>query len=194
MFHGLLYVGDAFRQGWSLEDVYRRTRIDRWFLAQIEDLIREEQNLAAAGMADSSTLASMLRDDPAQSLKVNTDDATPLHHASSVGAIRLLVEHGTELNAKDSYHQATALKWMISRNEDQAMIDEMLKFGSKLDAWDYLRLGQIDTFKESVNAHPELLRAFGAEKDIYCHAGSLLHLAAMIGSVEAGQFLRDAWG
>src|SRR5690349_11080423 len=38
----LLYVGDAFRAGWSLERVHDLTKIDPWFLVQIEDIIKEE--------------------------------------------------------------------------------------------------------------------------------------------------------
>ena len=38
----LLYVGDAFRQGMSLEEVHESCRIDPWFLIQIKDLIDEE--------------------------------------------------------------------------------------------------------------------------------------------------------
>jgi carbamoyl-phosphate synthase large subunit len=47
----LLYVADAFRAGWSLERVQEVSYIDPWFLAQIEDLIREEQALAQEGLA-----------------------------------------------------------------------------------------------------------------------------------------------
>jgi len=39
------YVADAFRAGFDLEDVFRLTAIDRWFLIQIEDIVREEQSL-----------------------------------------------------------------------------------------------------------------------------------------------------
>ncbi len=38
----LWYVADAFRAGISLEEVFEHTKIDRWFLVQIEDLVREE--------------------------------------------------------------------------------------------------------------------------------------------------------
>ena len=38
----LLYVADAFRAGWSVERIQELSYIDPWFLAQIEDLIREE--------------------------------------------------------------------------------------------------------------------------------------------------------
>ncbi len=47
----LLYVADAFRAGWSLERVHETTCIDPWFLAQIEDLVREEQSVVADGLA-----------------------------------------------------------------------------------------------------------------------------------------------
>lgn len=42
----ILYVADAFRLKWSLEDVYAKTKIDKWFLAQIQELVNIELNLA----------------------------------------------------------------------------------------------------------------------------------------------------
>ena len=39
------YVGDAFRAGMDVPEVFRLTAIDPWFLFQIEDLIREEASL-----------------------------------------------------------------------------------------------------------------------------------------------------
>jgi carbamoyl-phosphate synthase large subunit len=46
----LWYLGDAFRAGLTLEEVFEHTRIDRWFLVQVEDLIREEREIADAGL------------------------------------------------------------------------------------------------------------------------------------------------
>jgi len=46
----LWYVADAFRAGVSLAEVFEHTKIDRWFLVQIEDLVREEGQLSAEGM------------------------------------------------------------------------------------------------------------------------------------------------
>ena len=43
----ILYVGDAFRIGMSLDEVFEETAIDPWFLAQIEDLIQVEKSLTA---------------------------------------------------------------------------------------------------------------------------------------------------
>ncbi|HEB28915.1 MAG TPA: carbamoyl-phosphate synthase large subunit, partial [Porticoccus sp.] len=40
------YVGDAFRAGLSVEEVFNLSAIDPWFLAQIEDIILDEIRLA----------------------------------------------------------------------------------------------------------------------------------------------------
>lgn len=41
------YVADAFRQGMSLEDVFQLTKIDRWYLVQIQEIVEIENNLAS---------------------------------------------------------------------------------------------------------------------------------------------------
>ena len=40
------YVADAIRCGMPLDELHQNTRIDHWFLAQIEDLVKQEQALA----------------------------------------------------------------------------------------------------------------------------------------------------
>ncbi|TDI75450.1 MAG: carbamoyl-phosphate synthase large subunit [Betaproteobacteria bacterium] len=39
------YIADAFRCGMDFNEIHTLTRIDPWFLAQIEDLVRQEQSL-----------------------------------------------------------------------------------------------------------------------------------------------------
>ncbi|MGH8681431.1 MAG: carbamoyl-phosphate synthase large subunit [Burkholderiales bacterium] len=51
------YVADAFRCGWTVDQVRRATRIDPWFLAEIEDLVRREQALGGR------TLAALSKDE-----------------------------------------------------------------------------------------------------------------------------------
>src|SRR5690606_40383795 len=50
------YVGDAFAQGFSLEEVHQLTRIDPWFLSQIKEIVDIELWL------DTQTLAALDRD------------------------------------------------------------------------------------------------------------------------------------
>ncbi len=56
----LLYVADAMRAGWSLEQINELTGIDPWFLTQISDLIAEEAQVRRDG--DRSFTAPRLRE------------------------------------------------------------------------------------------------------------------------------------
>jgi carbamoyl-phosphate synthase large subunit len=48
----LWYVADAFRLGRSLEDIFNRSKIDPWFLMQIQDLIKEEDIVRKMSLSD----------------------------------------------------------------------------------------------------------------------------------------------
>ncbi|MEQ1806356.1 MAG: carbamoyl-phosphate synthase large subunit, partial [Burkholderiaceae bacterium] len=52
----ILYVGDAFRIGMSLQEVFEETAIDPWFLAQIEQLIQIEAKLVGRSSDSLSKL------------------------------------------------------------------------------------------------------------------------------------------
>ena len=45
------YVADAFRCGLTVDEVFQHTKIDRWFLVQIADLVAEERVVQEAGFA-----------------------------------------------------------------------------------------------------------------------------------------------
>ena len=44
------YIADAFRAGLSVDGVFNLTNIDRWFLVQIEELVRLEEKVAELGI------------------------------------------------------------------------------------------------------------------------------------------------
>ena len=46
------YVGDALRQGLSIEEVFNLSKIDPWFLVQIADIIKREEALRGRNLAD----------------------------------------------------------------------------------------------------------------------------------------------
>lgn len=52
--HRIWYLAQGFRQGMTLEQIYRISHVDPWFLAEIEDLIREEQGLSGRSAASMS--------------------------------------------------------------------------------------------------------------------------------------------
>ena len=41
----LLYIAEGFRNGLSLEEIYSLSKIDRWFLSQIQNIISFESNI-----------------------------------------------------------------------------------------------------------------------------------------------------
>ncbi|RBP51468.1 carbamoyl-phosphate synthase large subunit [Arenicella xantha] len=48
----LWYIGDAFREGLSVADVHEATGIEPWFLAEVEDLMKTEQQIASHQLAN----------------------------------------------------------------------------------------------------------------------------------------------
>ena len=50
------YIGDAFRSGMGRKEIFELTKIDPWFLAQIEDIIDEESKITPLESLDKETL------------------------------------------------------------------------------------------------------------------------------------------
>ncbi len=49
--HRIWYIADAFRSGFTLDEVFEHTKIDRWFLIQIQELVELEQETHRRGMS-----------------------------------------------------------------------------------------------------------------------------------------------
>ncbi|MES2736492.1 MAG: carbamoyl-phosphate synthase large subunit [Verrucomicrobiota bacterium] len=49
----IFFLGQAFAIGWDVEKVFELTKIDRWFLRQIEEIVKEEQKLENGELAGS---------------------------------------------------------------------------------------------------------------------------------------------
>ena len=48
-----------FRHGFSLDDVFEATKIDRWFLIQIEDIVKTEAQVKTLGFGDLNATISV---------------------------------------------------------------------------------------------------------------------------------------
>ena len=53
----LFYVADAIRAGWMLDKIHKLTKIDYWFLNQIEEILKLEKDL------ESKTLKNVTSED-----------------------------------------------------------------------------------------------------------------------------------
>ncbi len=74
------YVADAFRCNMAFEEIHKLTHIDPWFLAQIEDLVKQEQKLVSKtlGALDFNALRKLKRSgfsDRRLAKILNTDQA-----------------------------------------------------------------------------------------------------------------------
>ncbi|HZW25198.1 MAG TPA: carbamoyl-phosphate synthase large subunit [Gallionella sp.] len=83
-------VGDAFRLGMSVEEVFNVSKIDPWFLVQIADIIRQEQGLAGRTLEslDADHLRVLKRSgfaDARLARLLGTDDAAVRAYRHALG-------------------------------------------------------------------------------------------------------------
>ncbi len=52
----VLYIGEAFRQGLGIDDVFDCCKVDRWFLVQIKEIIELEQEMDSSILTDEHKL------------------------------------------------------------------------------------------------------------------------------------------
>ncbi|MFD2166424.1 carbamoyl-phosphate synthase large subunit [Thalassotalea euphylliae] len=109
------YVADAFRLGMSVDDVFNATKIDRWFLVQIEDIVNEEKALAESGMAglDAAALRRLKRKGFADKrladvIGVNESEIRKKRHASDIRPVYKRVDTcAAEFSSDTAYMYST---------------------------------------------------------------------------------------
>jgi carbamoyl-phosphate synthase large subunit len=52
----IFFLGLAFARGWDVEKVYSLTKIDRWFLRQLEEIVKEQAQLASVDLRRAKRL------------------------------------------------------------------------------------------------------------------------------------------
>jgi carbamoyl-phosphate synthase large subunit len=111
----LWYVADAFRAGWTVEDVYHFTAIDPWFLVQIANLIDEESSLCVGCLEkmDADRLRALKRKGfsdhrLAQLLHVSEKEVRNLRHRHQVRPVYKRVDScAAEFAATTAYMYST---------------------------------------------------------------------------------------
>ncbi len=109
------YVGDAFAQGFTVDEVYQLTRIDPWFLYQIEEIVRIELALEKKTLADldEELLLSLKRKGfsdrrLAYLLDTTETEIRKLRHALNVRPVYKRVDTcAAEFNTTTSYFYST---------------------------------------------------------------------------------------
>jgi carbamoyl-phosphate synthase large subunit len=86
----VFHLGDAFRAGLSLEEVYGLSRVDPWFLAAFEDIVLTEKDVQAQGITalDAPRLRELKRmgfSDARIAELTSTDEAAVRHLRRTLG-------------------------------------------------------------------------------------------------------------
>jgi carbamoyl-phosphate synthase large subunit len=124
------FVGDAFRHGMSLEEVHALTRIDPWFLAQIEDLLREEAAIRDGGIKalDGDVLLRLKRKGFADArlaklVGASEDDVRATRHARGIRPVYKRVDScAAEFDATTAYLYSTYEEECEARPTDNQKI------------------------------------------------------------------------
>jgi len=111
----ILFVADGFRLGMTLEALYQATKIDRWFLAYIEDIVKEESSLTSQSLdhlepSDLRRLKSKGFSDRrlASLLNCSEFDVRRLRHESSIRPVFKRVDTcAAEFDTKTAYMYST---------------------------------------------------------------------------------------
>jgi carbamoyl-phosphate synthase large subunit len=88
----LWYIGDAFRKGMTIDEVYQESKVDHWFLAQIHELIQLESELKNKTLEDLDKLSmkTIKRkgfSDAYLAVLLNTAEDDIRRHRKSLGVI-----------------------------------------------------------------------------------------------------------
>ncbi|MGE0337184.1 MAG: carbamoyl-phosphate synthase large subunit [Gammaproteobacteria bacterium] len=124
------YVADAFRCGMSVEELHELTRIDRWFLVQIADLVDEERKLRAGGVValDALTLHRLKRKGFADArlarlVDVPEGDIRALRHRLGVRPVYKRVDScAAEFDATTAYMYSTYEEECEARPTDRRKV------------------------------------------------------------------------
>jgi carbamoyl-phosphate synthase large subunit len=86
----LWYVGQAFRIGYSMQQVFNLTKIDPWFLVQIEDIIKTEEWMTSQNLSDldEATMRGLKRkgfSDRRIATKVGAGETAVREHRHAMG-------------------------------------------------------------------------------------------------------------
>ena len=124
------YVGDAFENGFTLDEVHQLTHIDPWFLAQIEDIVRIEMALddMALDEIDAVTLRELKRKGfadrrLAKLLKVSDGDVRARRHALGIRPVYKRVDTcAAEFATSTAYMYSTYEEECESKPSDKKKI------------------------------------------------------------------------
>ncbi|GGC20008.1 carbamoyl-phosphate synthase (glutamine-hydrolyzing) [Novosphingobium marinum] len=112
----LLKAAQAFREGFTVEDIHAITHYDRWFLRHIEDIVLEEQNIISEGLPNDAAGLRRLKAMGFSDARLAKLAVRSVHVAGGLGetqALRSGLLHDTlrAMAGATSESEVRALRW-----------------------------------------------------------------------------------
>ena len=109
------YIGDAFRMGMTVDEVFKLTNIDPWYLVQLEEIVHLEGVVARLGLSeiDSQLMRTLKRKGfsdarLAELTKVSEDDVRDMRHKFDVFPVYKRVDTcAAEFSSSTAYMYST---------------------------------------------------------------------------------------
>jgi len=126
----LLYVGDAFRLGYSIDKLFEISAIDPWFLSQIEHIIHVEQSLLDTSVTDLNSkhflaLKELGFSDSklAELLSISEQEFTKNRHSHNIRPVYKRVDScAAEFDASTDYFYSTYEQFCEANPTDKKKI------------------------------------------------------------------------
>ena len=161
---------------------------DDTFAERVMDLIK------AAGAGDTDKVATLLTEDPALARAREPYEghhgSSALHVAKTAEVAQLLIDHGADVNQRDTGHQSTPLTWAVVGRQDPALIDTLRKNGAEPDIYTATWLGDLDKVRQLLDQDSDLAWAVCPFPDL--NGGQdALHIAAALGHADIVRLLLE---
>jgi hypothetical protein len=105
---------------------------------------------AASGLGLVDILKEMLDADPGLVRAAGGDGCTPLHFARDIATATLLIERGSDVNARDEDHDSTPAQWLIASSPDVTRF--LIEHGATPDIFLTVALGDRSQVERLIEA------------------------------------------
>ncbi|PYK54482.1 MAG: hypothetical protein DME47_05455, partial [Verrucomicrobia bacterium] len=123
----IFYIGQAFENGMSVEEIFELTKIDRWFLRNVQQIVEEDSRLRLSG--ETAVTAVNQTDGQARGLSAVTGETPVFHGLDEHGDIKITRRH------LPHWEQEGAAYFVTFRLADSIPTTLLTEWRDELQAW-----------------------------------------------------------
>jgi ankyrin repeat protein len=132
-------------------DGFAASRVQPWVARLLVEHGAPLSIHAAAGFGFTDHIAGLLRSDPSLIQAKGGDGCTALHFARDLETTRVLVDAGSNIDARDDDHDSTPAQWLIGKAPEVVRL--LLDFGARPDIFLATALGDQPLVSKLISAN-----------------------------------------